>query len=211
MMDAAGPSASGSACRPWCSPCRTRCTPRHGGRDLVDDVLPPDGRHAGYRDLPVHRVEGNWVVPYMADTFPTVKFTNSKMVRGKQRREPRDSRSVLDGPRDSKNKPAAWQLITLPRRAARVKAWTSKGLAPAVAERRQAGCRPRRRSSPRLRTAPSVAVRTGLHEGDRRGERRALGGAGREADRRRHAAEDQSRRRTTPFRPFSFRPPSPAR
>ena len=28
--------------------------------------------------------EGNWVVPYMADTFPTVKFTNSKMVRGKQ-------------------------------------------------------------------------------------------------------------------------------
>jgi multiple sugar transport system substrate-binding protein len=72
--------------------------------------------------------EGNWVVPYMGDTFPTVKYTTSKMVKGK-----------VDGnlaftvsysmSRDSKNKEAAWQLLKYLVSKPGMKTWTSKGLA----------------------------------------------------------------------------------
>jgi len=72
--------------------------------------------------------EGNWVVPYMADTFPTVKFTNSKMVRGKQDGNLAFTVSYSMA-RDSKNKPAAWQLIRYLVGQPGMKAWTSKGLA----------------------------------------------------------------------------------
>jgi multiple sugar transport system substrate-binding protein len=72
--------------------------------------------------------EGNWVVPYMGDTFPNVKYTISKMVKGK-----------VDGnlaftvsysmSRDSKNKEAAWQLLKYLVSKPGMKTWTSKGLA----------------------------------------------------------------------------------
>jgi len=72
--------------------------------------------------------EGNWVVPYMTDTFPTVKFTNSKMVRGKQDGNLAFTVSYSMA-RDSKNKPAAWQLIRYLVGQPGMKTWTSKGLA----------------------------------------------------------------------------------
>lgn len=72
--------------------------------------------------------EGNWVLPFMADTFPTVKFTTSKMVRGK--REGNLAFTVsYSMARDSKNKPAAWQLIRYLVGQPGMKTWTSKGLA----------------------------------------------------------------------------------
>jgi len=72
--------------------------------------------------------EGNWVVPFMADTFPTVKFANSKMVRGKQDGNLAFTVSYSMA-RDSKNKPAAWQLIRYLVGQPGMKTWTSKGLA----------------------------------------------------------------------------------
>jgi multiple sugar transport system substrate-binding protein len=72
--------------------------------------------------------EGNWVVPYMSDTFPNVKYTISKMVKGK-----------VDGnlgftvsysmAKDSKNKEAAWLLLRYLVSRPGMKTWTSKGLA----------------------------------------------------------------------------------
>ena len=72
--------------------------------------------------------EGNWVVPFMGDTFPNVKFTNNKMVRGKQDGNLAFTVSYSMA-RDSKNKPAAWQLIRYLVGQPGMKTWTSKGLA----------------------------------------------------------------------------------
>ena len=72
--------------------------------------------------------EGNWVLPFMADTFPTVKFTTSKMVRGKQEGNLAFTVSYSMA-RDSKNKAAAWQLIRYLVGQPGMKTWTSKGLA----------------------------------------------------------------------------------
>lgn len=72
--------------------------------------------------------EGNWVVPFMADTFPTVRFTSNKMVRGKQDGNLAFTVSYSMA-RDSKNKPAAWQLIRYLVGQPGMKTWTSKGLA----------------------------------------------------------------------------------
>jgi multiple sugar transport system substrate-binding protein len=72
--------------------------------------------------------EGNWVVPYMADTFPGVAFTNNRMVRGKQDGNLAFTVSYSMA-RDSKNKAAAWQLIRYLVGQPGMKTWTSKGLA----------------------------------------------------------------------------------
>lgn len=72
--------------------------------------------------------EGNWVVPFMRDTFPTVRFTNSKMVRGKQDGNLAFTVSYSMA-RDSKNKAAAWQLIRYLVGQPGMRTWTSKGLA----------------------------------------------------------------------------------
>jgi multiple sugar transport system substrate-binding protein len=72
--------------------------------------------------------EGNWVVPFMADTFPSVAFTNNKMVRGKQDGNLAFTVSYSMA-RDSKNKQAAWQLIRYLVGQPGMKTWTSKGLA----------------------------------------------------------------------------------
>ena len=72
--------------------------------------------------------EGNWVVPFMGDTFPNVAFTNNKMVRGKQDGNLAFTVSYSMA-RDSKNKPAAWQLIRYLVGQPGMKTWTSKGLA----------------------------------------------------------------------------------
>ena len=72
--------------------------------------------------------EGNWVVPFMGDTFPSVAFTSNKMVRGKQDGNLAFTVSYSMA-RDSKNKPAAWQLIRYLVGQPGMKTWTSKGLA----------------------------------------------------------------------------------
>ena len=72
--------------------------------------------------------EGNWLVPFMGDTFPNVAFTNNKMVRGKQDGNLAFTVSYSMA-RDSKNKPAAWQLIRYLVGQPGMKTWTSKGLA----------------------------------------------------------------------------------
>jgi multiple sugar transport system substrate-binding protein len=72
--------------------------------------------------------EGNWVIPAMAETYPGVKYTSSKMVRGKQDGNLAFTVSYSMA-RDSKNKPAAWQLIRYLVGQPGMKTWTSKGLA----------------------------------------------------------------------------------
>jgi multiple sugar transport system substrate-binding protein len=72
--------------------------------------------------------EGNWVVPYMADTFPDVRFTVNKMIHGKQEGNLAFTVSYSMA-RDSKNKDAAWQLIRYLVGQPGMKTWTSKGLA----------------------------------------------------------------------------------
>jgi multiple sugar transport system substrate-binding protein len=72
--------------------------------------------------------EGNWVVPYMAETFPSVKYTTSRMVKGKTEGNLAFTVSYSMA-RDSKNKDAAWQLIRYLVSKPGMKTWTSKGLA----------------------------------------------------------------------------------
>ena len=72
--------------------------------------------------------EGNWVVPFMAESFPNVRFTVNKMVRGKQEGNLAFTVSYSMA-RDAKNKDAAWQLIRYLVGQPGMKTWTSKGLA----------------------------------------------------------------------------------
>ena len=97
--------------------------------------------------------EGNWVVPFMAETFPNVAFKINKMVRGKQEGNLAFTVSYSMA-RDAKNKDAAWQLIRYLVGQPGMKTWTSKGLAlpsrkdvkpPPVV---RTSSRPRRRPGP---------------------------------------------------------------
>ena len=72
--------------------------------------------------------EGNWIAPYMRDTFPSVKYTISPMVRNKQRGNLAFTNSYSIG-KQSKNKPAAWTLISYLAGRTGMKFWTSTGLA----------------------------------------------------------------------------------
>jgi multiple sugar transport system substrate-binding protein len=72
--------------------------------------------------------EGNWLIPYMTDTFPDVRYTLSRMTRGKQEGNLAFTVSYSMA-RDSKNKEAAWQLLRYLVGQPGMKTWTSKGLA----------------------------------------------------------------------------------
>ena len=72
--------------------------------------------------------EGNWVVPYMAEQFPTVRYANNPMVRGKQGGNLAFTVSYSIA-KDSKNKNAAWTLLTYLTGRQGMQIWTSKGLA----------------------------------------------------------------------------------
>lgn len=72
--------------------------------------------------------EGNWVVPYMAEQFPSVRFQNNQMVRGKQGGNLAFTVSYSIA-KDSKNKNAAWTLLTYLTGKEGMRVWTSKGLA----------------------------------------------------------------------------------
>jgi multiple sugar transport system substrate-binding protein len=72
--------------------------------------------------------EGNWVLPYMAEQFPTVRFSNSPLPMGKQRGNLAFTVSYSMA-KHSKNKNAAWVLLTYLTGKQGMKTWTSRGLA----------------------------------------------------------------------------------
>jgi multiple sugar transport system substrate-binding protein len=72
--------------------------------------------------------EGNWVLPYMAEQFPNVRFTTNPMVRNKQPGNLAFTVSYSIA-KDSKNKNAAWTLLTYLTSREGMTTWTSKGLA----------------------------------------------------------------------------------
>jgi multiple sugar transport system substrate-binding protein len=72
--------------------------------------------------------EGNWVVPYMHDTFPGMAYGISPLVKGKQFGNLAFTVSYSMA-KDSKNKPAAWALIQYLTGKQGMQTWTSKGLA----------------------------------------------------------------------------------
>jgi multiple sugar transport system substrate-binding protein len=72
--------------------------------------------------------EGNWVVPYMHDTFANVAFTNSPMPHGAAKGSLAFTVSYSMA-KDSKNKPAAWTLLSYLTGKAGMASWTNLGLA----------------------------------------------------------------------------------
>ena len=67
------------------------------------------------------------MLPYMKATFPSVGYKNNLMVKGKSRGNLAFTVSYSMA-RDSKNKAAAWTLLSTYREAG-MATWTSKGLA----------------------------------------------------------------------------------
>ncbi|MGH3103499.1 MAG: extracellular solute-binding protein [Gaiellaceae bacterium] len=72
--------------------------------------------------------EGNWLLPYMAEQFPSVRFTNNKMVKNKSEGNLAFTVSYSIA-KDSKQKAAAWTLLTYLTGREGMRTWTSKGLA----------------------------------------------------------------------------------
>jgi multiple sugar transport system substrate-binding protein len=72
--------------------------------------------------------EGNWAFPYLPDTFPNVKWRFYPMPKGKVRGTLAFTVSYSTSPA-SKNKDAAWVLISYLTSRTGMKLWTTKGLA----------------------------------------------------------------------------------
>jgi multiple sugar transport system substrate-binding protein len=72
--------------------------------------------------------EGNWVVPYMHDTFGSVAFANSPMPHGAAKGSLAFTVSYSMA-KDSKNKPAAWTLLSYLTGKSGMASWTNLGLA----------------------------------------------------------------------------------
>jgi len=72
--------------------------------------------------------EGNWMMPYMRDTFPNVKFKLAPLPKGKARGNLGFTVSYSIA-RDSKNKDAAWELVKYLTGKQGMTKWTSLGLA----------------------------------------------------------------------------------
>jgi len=72
--------------------------------------------------------EGNWAVPYMSDTFPTVSYQTHVLPKG---RAPGNLGFTVSYSmaKDSKNKPAAWTLLSYLTGRVGMKTWTDQGLA----------------------------------------------------------------------------------
>ena len=103
---------------------------------LVQDGLaaPPDQLGAGWcgealgKGVAAIVVEGNWLVPFMESTFPDVAYTISPMVRGEEDGNLAFTVSYSIGA-DSKNKEAAWVLLSYLTGPEGMATWTSLGLA----------------------------------------------------------------------------------
>jgi multiple sugar transport system substrate-binding protein len=72
--------------------------------------------------------EGNWAFPYLPETFPNVRWRFFPMPKGKVRGTLAFTVSYSTSPA-SKNKDAAWTLISYLTGQAGMRQWTSKGLA----------------------------------------------------------------------------------
>ena len=72
--------------------------------------------------------EGNWMFPFLKDSFPNVKFATAPLPKGKTRGNLAFTVSYSMA-RDSKNKPAAWELLKYLTGPKGMKQWTSLGLA----------------------------------------------------------------------------------
>jgi multiple sugar transport system substrate-binding protein len=72
--------------------------------------------------------EGNWVVPFMRDTYPNVRYSINPLPKGRQRGNLAFTVSYSMA-RDSKNKDAAWELIKYLTGRQGMAKWTSLGLA----------------------------------------------------------------------------------
>jgi multiple sugar transport system substrate-binding protein len=71
--------------------------------------------------------EGNWIMPFMAEQFPNVRYRVYRMVRNKQAATLSFTVSYSIA-RQSRNKPAAWTLLTYLTGRQGMGIWTSKGL-----------------------------------------------------------------------------------
>jgi multiple sugar transport system substrate-binding protein len=71
--------------------------------------------------------EGNWIMPFMAEQFPNVKYRVFRMVKNKQRATLSFTVSYSIA-KSSKNKAAAWTLLTYLTGKQGMGIWTSKGL-----------------------------------------------------------------------------------
>jgi multiple sugar transport system substrate-binding protein len=72
--------------------------------------------------------EGNWIIPYMRDTFPNVRYVTYPMIRNKQQGNLAFTVSYSIA-RDSKRKSLAWTLLVYLTGKQGMGVWTSKGLA----------------------------------------------------------------------------------
>jgi len=72
--------------------------------------------------------EGNWLLPFMKQTYPTVRFGNFPMVQNKAGGNLAFTVSYSMA-KDAKNKAAAWTLLSWLTGQAGQKIWVSKGLA----------------------------------------------------------------------------------
>jgi multiple sugar transport system substrate-binding protein len=72
--------------------------------------------------------EGNWLIPYMRDTFPNVRYVTAPMIRNKQQGNLAFTVSYSIG-KDSKKKSLAWTLLVYLTGKQGMSVWTSKGLA----------------------------------------------------------------------------------
>jgi multiple sugar transport system substrate-binding protein len=72
--------------------------------------------------------EGNWLTSFMTDTYPAVKWRAVPMVMNKQRGNLGFTVSYSIA-KDSKNKAAAWTLLTYLTGREGMRTWTSRGLA----------------------------------------------------------------------------------
>jgi multiple sugar transport system substrate-binding protein len=103
---------------------------------LVNDGLaaPPDQLGAGWcgealgKGVAAIVFEGNWLVPFMNSTFPDVAYTISPMVSGEEDGNLAFTVSYSIGA-DSKNKEAAWVLLSYLTGQDGMATWTSLGLA----------------------------------------------------------------------------------
>jgi multiple sugar transport system substrate-binding protein len=71
--------------------------------------------------------EGNWIMPFMAEQFPNVRYRVYRMVRNKQAATLSFTVSYSIA-KASKNKAAAWTLLTYLTGKQGMATWTSKGL-----------------------------------------------------------------------------------
>jgi multiple sugar transport system substrate-binding protein len=72
--------------------------------------------------------EGNWMFPYMSSTYPDVHFQTAPMPKGKTRGNLAFTVSYSMA-KDSKNKPAAWQLLSYLVGKTGMQQWINLGLA----------------------------------------------------------------------------------